>query len=59
MILATLTTMGGSLAVHPDLIARFASTMTTVADEAKKRDQYATNMTRRENANKYQDRMSH
>jgi hypothetical protein len=58
MILATLTTMGGSLAVHPDLIARFASTMTTVADEAKKRDQYAANMTRSENANKYQDRLS-
>ena len=56
MVLATLTTIGGHLNAHPDLIARFYQMMETVAKEAKERDQYQANMKRSEDAAHFRDR---
>lgn len=56
MILATLTTIGGQLNAHPDLIARFHQMMETVAKEAKERDQYQANLKRSEDAAHFRDR---
>lgn len=55
MILAVLSGMGGRLNAHPDLIARFADNMNTVAREAREREKFASDTKRAFDANRYQD----
>ena len=55
MILAVLSGMGGRLNAHPDLIARFADNMNTVAREAREREKFASDTKRALDANRYQD----
>ena len=56
MILATLSTMGGRPPQHPDIIHRYKSAMDSARDDKSSRDQYDSQMTRSQQASKYNDK---
>lgn len=56
MVLAILANMGGNFSVHPDVLAKFVSTMETVSSEARERDRYAKASEMSDKVNKYRDK---